>query len=107
MKTDVLVAYGSNYVGTTGIAQRIAEVLRGAGLKVDVLTASVMSSTNEYGAVVLGSAMYAGQWTKEAAPFLEHHVDALRTRSVWLFSSGPTGEGDPVQWMHGWRFPDG
>jgi menaquinone-dependent protoporphyrinogen oxidase len=25
---------------------------------------------------------------------------------VWLFSSGPTGEGDPVQLMKGWRFPE-
>ena len=25
---------------------------------------------------------------------------------VWFFSSGPTGEGDPVQLMQGWRFPE-
>jgi len=24
---------------------------------------------------------------------------------VWLFSSGPTGEGDPVELAQGWRFP--
>jgi menaquinone-dependent protoporphyrinogen oxidase len=24
---------------------------------------------------------------------------------VWLFSSGPTGEGDPVELANGWRFP--
>jgi len=24
---------------------------------------------------------------------------------VWLFSSGPTGEGDPVTLTKGWRFP--
>ncbi|MBN1312948.1 MAG: hypothetical protein JXB30_16155, partial [Anaerolineae bacterium] len=27
--------------------------------------------------------------------------------AVWLFSSGPTGEGDPVEMMNGWRFPAG
>jgi menaquinone-dependent protoporphyrinogen oxidase len=24
---------------------------------------------------------------------------------VWLFSSGPTGEGDPVELLEGWRLP--
>jgi menaquinone-dependent protoporphyrinogen oxidase len=56
--------------------------------------------------VVLGSAVYAGQWRKEAAAFLETHEQALAKRPVWLFSSGPTGEGDPVQLMKGWRFPE-
>jgi menaquinone-dependent protoporphyrinogen oxidase len=26
---------------------------------------------------------------------------------VWLFSSGPTGEGDPEELLKGWRFPKG
>ena len=25
---------------------------------------------------------------------------------MWLFSSGPTGEGDPVELMKGFRFPE-
>lgn len=25
---------------------------------------------------------------------------------MWLFSSGPTGEGNPLQLMKGWRFPE-
>ncbi|MDO9302137.1 MAG: hypothetical protein Q7T89_12175, partial [Anaerolineales bacterium] len=27
-------------------------------------------------------------------------------RQVWLFSSGPTGQGDPLELLKGWRFPD-
>jgi menaquinone-dependent protoporphyrinogen oxidase len=51
--------------------------------------------------------VYAGQWRKEAAAFLEANEDELSGRPVWLFSSGPTGEEDPVASMDGWRFPEG
>jgi menaquinone-dependent protoporphyrinogen oxidase len=37
---------------------------------------------------------------------LEDNESALWERPVWLFSSGPTGEGDPVEVLDGWRFPD-
>jgi menaquinone-dependent protoporphyrinogen oxidase len=30
----------------------------------------------------------------------------LVERPVWFFSSGPTGTGDPVELMKGWRFPE-
>ncbi|HCB50398.1 MAG TPA: hypothetical protein DEP47_12980, partial [Chloroflexi bacterium] len=30
----------------------------------------------------------------------------LAERPVWLFSSGPAGEGDPVELLDGWRFPE-
>ena len=59
-----------------------------------------------YGAVVLGSAVYAGSWRKEAATFLADNEKALAERPVWLFSSGPTGKGDPTQLMKGRRFPE-
>lgn len=60
-----------------------------------------------YGAVVLGSAIYVGQWGKEAAAFLTANEQALSQRAMWFFSSGPTGKGDPVQLMNGFRFPAG
>ena len=56
--------------------------------------------------IVLGSAVYAGMWLKKAAAFLEANEKMLAERAVWLFSSGPTGEGDPVQLMKGWKFPE-
>jgi menaquinone-dependent protoporphyrinogen oxidase len=106
MSTRVLVAYGSKYGATAEIAQRIGEVLHATGLSVKVFPASAVKSPDEYDAVILGSAVYAGQWTKEAAAFLETHAFALSQRPTWLFSSGPTGTGDPVERMHGWRFPE-
>jgi menaquinone-dependent protoporphyrinogen oxidase len=106
MGTRVVVAYGSKYGATAEIAQRIGDVLHKVGLSVNVFPASAVKSLSEYDAVILGSAVYAGQWTKEAAAFLETHAIALSQRSTWLFSSGPTGTGDPVERMHGWRFPE-
>ncbi len=102
---QVLVAYATKYGATAEIADKIAQVLRQAGLPVDVLPVDRVNDLARYKAVVLGSAVYAGQWRKEAATFLTANEKILAKRPVWLFSSGPTGRGDPVQLMKGWRFP--
>jgi menaquinone-dependent protoporphyrinogen oxidase len=105
MDGRVLVAYGTKYGATAEIAERIGEVLREAGLKVDVVRAGKDVDPSGYGAVVLGSGVYIGRWRKEAARFLQTHEGALAERPVWLFSSGPTNEGDPVELTQGWKFP--
>jgi len=105
MENQVLVAYATKYGGTAEIAEKIGQVLRGAGLQTDVLPADQVSDLGPYRAVVLGSAVYIGRWRKEAARFLKANEEALAERSVWLFSSGPTGEGDAVELMGGWQFP--
>jgi menaquinone-dependent protoporphyrinogen oxidase len=106
MTTRVLVAYATKYGATAEIAERIGNELRQFGLEVDVEQADHMTDVTPYTAVVLGSAVYAGMWRKEAVRFLEEHEAALAERMVWFFSSGPTGEGDPLELMHGWRFPE-
>jgi menaquinone-dependent protoporphyrinogen oxidase len=106
MDVQVLVAYATKYGATAEIAEKIGQVLREAGLHVDVLPVDRVSDLTPYKAVVLGSAVYVGQWRKEAATFLEDNEKGLAERPVWLFSSGPTGEGDPVQLMKGFRFPE-
>jgi len=53
----------------------------------------------------LGSALYIGKWRKEAVKFLTTNEKLLAERQVWLFSSGPTGEGNPVELLNGWRVP--
>lgn len=103
----VLVAYASKYGATAGIAERIGEVLRRQGVQADVVSAERAGDLAPYTAVVVGSGVYAGNWLKGAAAFLSRHEAELATRPVWLFSDGPTGEGDPVALMKGWRFPQG
>jgi menaquinone-dependent protoporphyrinogen oxidase len=105
MDVQVLVAYGTKYGATAEIAGRIGQVLREAGLRANVLPADRVGDLTPYQAVVLGSAVYMGQWRKEAVKFLKANEMVLAEKPVWLFSSGPTGEGDPVELVQGWRFP--
>lgn len=50
--------------------------------------------------------MYAGNWLRDASRFLERFETPLSERKLWLFSSGPTGDGDAVETLRGWRFPE-
>jgi menaquinone-dependent protoporphyrinogen oxidase len=105
MDTQVLVAYASKHGATAEIAEKIGQVLRQAGLPTDVLSADRVGDLTPYKAVILGSGVYIGRWRKAAMRFLQTHEEALAERQVWLFSSGPTGEGDPVELANGWRLP--
>lgn len=105
MDTNILVTYASKYGATKEIAQKIGEVLWQAGLNVDVLAVNSIRNLKSYEAVVLGSAIYVGKWQKEAIEFLQANEQILADRLVWLFSSGPTGEGDPVELVEGQRLP--
>jgi menaquinone-dependent protoporphyrinogen oxidase len=90
-----LVAVASRHGSTRGIAEAIAEELRGENLDVDRIEAGEVDDVTGYDAVVLGSGIYAGNWLPEARKFVERHREALGTRPVWLFSSGPLGAENP------------
>lgn len=105
MQDRVLVAYATKHGATTEIAERIGRVLSQAGLPVDVCRVEQVTDLEPYRAVVLGSAVYIGRWRRQAAGFLKRHQHELGQRPVWLFSSGPTGEGDPQGILEGWQFP--
>lgn len=85
----VLVAHGSKYGSTAEIGEWVADGLRAAGLVVDVIPAGLVGTLEPYNAVVLGGALYANRWHRDARRFARHHEGALRERAVWLFSSGP------------------
>lgn len=105
MSSKVLVAYGSKYGATAEIAEKIGEVLNQAGLDTDVASAEKAGDPSLYQAVIVGSAVYIGKWRKEASKFLKKNSEILSTRPVWIFSSGPTNEGDPVELVDGWTHP--
>ena len=106
MSQPVLVTYATKHGATMGIATAIADVLRRAGLDVEIHPVDEVKDPSGYAAVVFGSAVYIGQWRKEAISFLETHAETLAQRPVWMFSSGPTGEGDPVELLKGVVIPE-
>jgi menaquinone-dependent protoporphyrinogen oxidase len=91
----VLVAVASKHGSTREIADAIVEELRNSAIDADLRDVSEVSTIRGYGAIVLGSAVYMGDWLPEARSFPEHHRVALSKLPVWLFSSGPLGADDP------------
>ena len=90
---EVLVAYGSKMGGTAGIAERIAETLRGRGHQVTLAAAGEAPKDRAWDAVVLGSGLYTGHWRREAVDLLKHLARSpQKAGRVWLFHSGPLGD---------------
>ncbi|HJS28550.1 MAG TPA: flavodoxin domain-containing protein [Anaerolineales bacterium] len=106
MDKKVLIAFASKHGATEEIAVRISRTLNATGVTADLRSAEDVVDLPAYDAFVIGSAVYAGQWRKEAAELLESGEPAFSGKPVWLFSSGPTGEGDPATLMNGWTFPE-
>ncbi|WP_067461212.1 flavodoxin domain-containing protein [Actinomadura macra] len=87
--TRVLVVYASERGGTAEIAGWIGAGLSGSGLEPDVRPAGSTKTVEGYDAVVLGGALYAGRWHREARRFARRFSGELAARPLWLFSSGP------------------
>lgn len=85
----VLVTWGSERGGTAGIGSTLAESLRRDGIEVDAMPARDVASLRGFDAVVVGGALYANRWHRDARHFVKSHVPALRRVPVWFFSSGP------------------
>lgn len=101
MNGRVLVTYGSRMGSTAQIAEAIADVLRTRGFVVTLLPAHQVHSVAPYDGVVLGSAIYAGRWRREATQLLDRDRIGLKRRRVWLFQSGvsmvgPEPEANPT-----------
>jgi menaquinone-dependent protoporphyrinogen oxidase len=88
----VLVSVESKHGSTEEIASAIVAELMATGLEVDSIEPLRVESLAGYEAVVLGSAVYMGNWMPGVRKFVERHREALKQRDVWLFSSGPIGD---------------
>ncbi len=89
MSARVLVAYASKLGSTAAIAETMAQVLRDGGHQAVAMPARDVQSLDDWDAVILGSAIYAAFWQRDARKFTERFHDELQQRPLWLFSGGP------------------
>lgn len=82
----------SAHGATAEIARAIGDTLSRHGFATTVLSPGMVSSIEDYDAVILGSAVYVGHWLGPARDLVARFGDALAVRPVWLFSSGPVGD---------------
>lgn len=87
----VLVVVASRHGATDEIAYAISEVVSERGHVVDLLDPAAVTSLEGVDAVVLGSAVYRGQWLESARDLVRRLGTELRGLPVWVFSSGPVG----------------
>jgi menaquinone-dependent protoporphyrinogen oxidase len=85
----VLITWGSKRGGTEGIARSLGESLRAEGVDVDMLPPRVALKATGFDAAIVGGALYAGRWHREARRFVSRREKDLRRVPVWFFSSGP------------------
>ena len=88
----VLVAYATKKGGTKGIADTIGDELTRDGIEAHVHDAGAVKDIKAYDALVIGSAIYANRWRPEAIRLLSL-ADRGSPIPVWLFQSGPLGDG--------------
>lgn len=88
----VLVSAASLHGATAEIAQAIGQVFSRQGFVVTVVPPEEVDAVDDYDAVIIGSAVYAGHWLEPAKDFVDRFRDVLPGHPVWLFSSGPVGD---------------
>lgn len=88
----VLVTAASRHGSTDEIARIVAGMLDDSGLDAVIRDPEAVDSIERYEAIVIGSAVYLGDWLEPAIAFVERFGPGLADRPVWLFSSGPVGD---------------
>ena len=85
-----------NGAGPRGWRRWSVEALTEQGIEVTVRSAAARApDVASYDVVVVGGALYANRWHKDARRFVRREAKALRATKVWLFSSGPIGDNAP------------
>lgn len=88
-----LVVYGSKRGGTQGLAEMLGDAFVEQGLEVTVRSAADRTrDLDSFDLIVVGGALYASTWHKDARRFVRRSASSLHGKPLWLFSSGPLGE---------------
>jgi menaquinone-dependent protoporphyrinogen oxidase len=90
----ILVAYASRYGSTAEIAQALGRDLQSRGYKPEVLPVAKVSQLGGYRAILLGSAVRAGDWLGEATGFVRQHQREIRDLPNAFFTVHMMNTGD-------------
>ena len=83
-----LVAYGTRYGSTTGIAEKIKAVVEDHEIEVDLVNLGKEKVNDlDYDLIVIGSGIQVGNWTKESLKFLEKNADEILQKRHALFAT--------------------
>lgn len=88
----VLVTASGRYGSTLEIAEAVGETIAEKGHDVDVVPAPDVDDVSGFDAVVMGGAVYAGQWLRDGRELIKRIGSQLVPMALWVFSSGPVGE---------------
>lgn len=88
----VLVTASGRYGSTQEIAASIGETISKHGHDVTVIPSSEVETVGGFEVVVMGGAVYAGQWLRDGRELIKRVGDDLVDLPLYLFSSGPIGE---------------
>lgn len=89
----VLVAYGTRYGATLGIAEKMVEWLKDRNIDSDIINVKKdqWPDIAQYNGLIIGTGIKIGQWTKEMKNFIKKHredINALDGPKVFFVSSG-------------------
>jgi menaquinone-dependent protoporphyrinogen oxidase len=97
MNTNILVTFATRAGSSEEVAQTLAEALRSHALPVDLRRATDVHSIDQFTAVAICAALYAGRLHKDVRRFLSAHREVLTKIPVALFVLGPV-HSDEKEW---------
>ena len=86
MSNKILVTYSSFTGSTEGVAKKITEVLKTAGLDVEIAPMDEVIELDKYGTVIAGSPIQAQKWLPEAMQFLHKNREILSGKTIVTFT---------------------
>ncbi|MHA2389948.1 MAG: flavodoxin domain-containing protein [Candidatus Hodarchaeales archaeon] len=101
MTNKVLIAYGTRFGSTEEISSKFAEIMRDKGLDTTVIDIKKdkWPLLDQFDAILIGSSIKMGRWTKEAKNFLQKNTSVLKKKSFLavFVSSGEAGDPEKYQ----------
>ncbi len=101
MTKRVLIAYGTRFGSTEEISSKMAEIMKKNGLDTTIINVKKdkWPPLDQFAAVLIGSGIKMGKWTKEAKNFIKKNIKALKEKSFLavFVSSGEASDPEKYQ----------